>query len=133
MAARITLTVAYGLAGEPDYIFEAPTRCVVGRAGDCDIRVPFAHEDVSRYHCVFEIDPPVVWVRDLGSRNGTFVNGERLRQRVGQPQLDPRRPLPSEDRELTDGDEVRLGHVVVRVGTTAMADEPVCTPAGLSW
>ncbi len=131
MAARITLTVAFGLADGPDYVFEGPARCVVGRADDCDIRLPFAHVDVSRHHCVFAIDPPLVWVRDLGSCNGTFVNGERLRPRSGPPQPDPRRPLPSEDRELADGDEVRLGHVVVRVGVTAMADESAYAPAGL--
>jgi pSer/pThr/pTyr-binding forkhead associated (FHA) protein len=124
MAARITLTVAIGRVDGPDYVFEAPTRCVVGRASDCDIRLSFVLMDVSRRHCAFEIDPPAVRVRDLGSRYGTFVNGQRLRERTGQPKPDPRRLLPSEDKELTDGDEVRLGHVVVRVSISAMADEP---------
>jgi pSer/pThr/pTyr-binding forkhead associated (FHA) protein len=132
MAARITLTFAFGLADGPDYIiFEAPTRCVVGRASDCDICLPFAHADVSRYHCVFDFNPPLVWVRDLGSRNGTFVNGERLPPRAGEPWRDASGSQSSEDWVLADGDEVRLGHVVVRVGITATADESVHTPAGL--
>jgi len=48
----------------------------VGRRGGCDIRLDF--ENVSGKHCVFRLINGVWHVRDLGSTNGTSVNGSRL-------------------------------------------------------
>lgn len=49
---------------------------LIGRAEECDIR-PLS-DDVSRRHAAVHVGPADVWVEDLGSRNGTFVNGERI-------------------------------------------------------
>lgn len=52
-------------------------RCVIGRDTDADLRIPVG--TVSRQHCEVRIgddDEPVV--RDLGSSNGTFLNGKRV-------------------------------------------------------
>lgn len=49
---------------------------LIGRADDCQLR-PSA-SGVSRHHCVVIVEPPEVSIRDLGSSNGTFVNGERI-------------------------------------------------------
>ena len=49
---------------------------IIGRAPDADIRIGFLA--VSRQHARFLIDPTGVRVVDLGSQNGTRVNGERL-------------------------------------------------------
>ena len=38
--------------------------------------------DVSRHHARVDVDGPRVFIEDLGSKNGTFVNGERIRNRV---------------------------------------------------
>jgi eukaryotic-like serine/threonine-protein kinase len=72
--------------------------------------------NVSRHHCVFDIDPPHVHVRDLGSRNGTYVNGRKIgqRQRSG---ADTVRLEEMPDVALDDGDDVRIGNAVVRVAT----------------
>ncbi len=51
-------------------------RTLLGRADDCDIRIVEGH--VSRRHATFFAIGRWLWVRDLGSSNGTFVNGERL-------------------------------------------------------
>jgi pSer/pThr/pTyr-binding forkhead associated (FHA) protein len=48
----------------------------VGRRGGCDIRLDF--ENVSGKHCAFRLINGVWHVRDLGSTNGTSVNGTRL-------------------------------------------------------
>jgi pSer/pThr/pTyr-binding forkhead associated (FHA) protein len=48
-------------------------KLLIGRAEECDVR-PLS-EDVSRRHCAIHVGPEEVWVEDLGSRNGTFVNG----------------------------------------------------------
>lgn len=49
----------------------------IGRAEDCNLR---PHSDlVSRHHCVILQEEGIVAVRDFGSKNGTYVNGERVR------------------------------------------------------
>ena len=49
---------------------------LIGREEDCHLR---PNSDlVSRHHCVFISDEYAVRLRDLGSTNGTFINGERL-------------------------------------------------------
>jgi pSer/pThr/pTyr-binding forkhead associated (FHA) protein len=110
MAATIKLTISEGGQQKKELVFQKPTRPVLGRADDC-VRFPQGPEymDVSRHHCLFEIDPPNVKVRDLGSRNGTFVNGERIEQ----PPRNPLAPNSGWDevpaQELKEGDEVKVG------------------------
>jgi hypothetical protein len=48
--------------------------CLVGRHPGCDRRVH--HPWVSRLHCAFWLRHGRAWVEDLGSRNGTFLNGD---------------------------------------------------------
>src|SRR4051794_10013442 len=53
---------------------------LVGREQDCHLR---PNSDlVSRHHCVFTVDEYAVRLRDLGSTNGTLVNGTNLRGEV---------------------------------------------------
>ncbi|MEZ6132291.1 MAG: FHA domain-containing protein [Planctomycetaceae bacterium] len=51
---------------------------LIGREQDCQLRPN--SELVSRHHCIFTVDEYSVRVRDLGSTNGTIVNGERIRK-----------------------------------------------------
>lgn len=48
---------------------------VIGRRGGCDIRLDF--ENVSGKHCTLKMINGVWHVRDMGSTNGTTVNGSR--------------------------------------------------------
>jgi diguanylate cyclase (GGDEF)-like protein len=54
---------------------------VLGRGGNCGISV--ALEGVSRTHCAFNVTAGRAEIRDLGSKNGTWVNGERLAPQRG--------------------------------------------------
>lgn len=54
---------------------------------------------ISRYHARFRVSADAISVEDLGSRNGTFVNGERIEGR----------------RTLRHADQVRIGREIVVV------------------
>jgi pSer/pThr/pTyr-binding forkhead associated (FHA) protein len=73
MHASIKLRMKRGSLPEKEFVFGCRTVCTVGRAEDCFLRLPSEGESltVSRRHCLFDINPPEVRVRDLGSRNGT--------------------------------------------------------------
>jgi pSer/pThr/pTyr-binding forkhead associated (FHA) protein len=51
---------------------------LIGRNDDCDVR--FDHKSVSKLHCILVKTDGLVLVRDLGSTNGTRVNGQRVRR-----------------------------------------------------
>jgi len=67
--------------------------CELGRHQSCDFQID--HPFISRRHCSFSLEDDDVWVRDLKSRNGTYLNGE---------------PVVSK-RVLQDGDVLHLAHV----------------------
>jgi pSer/pThr/pTyr-binding forkhead associated (FHA) protein len=122
--ARITLTVVQGNLPQKTYVFTDPSRCIIGRARDCDIQMPADSGAgmVSRHHCCLEIHPPAIQVRDLGSRNGTYVNGQDVGHR-------PEYVLPEEAdlsqfeaHELRDGDELEVGTAIFRVGIAVSQD-----------
>lgn len=79
-------------------------RVTLGKAGSNDVAIS-SDGSVSRMHAVFERFPAGWCVRDLNSRNGTYVNGERI---IGE------RPLHS-------GDEIRVGKTRI----TYRVDEPI--------
>lgn len=51
---------------------------LVGRKDDVDLRLD--HKSVSKLHCVIVKTDGLLLVRDLGSTNGTRVNGQRVRR-----------------------------------------------------
>jgi len=51
---------------------------LVGRREECDLRLD--HKGVSKLHCVIVKTDGLLLVRDLGSTNGTRVNGQRVRR-----------------------------------------------------
>jgi pSer/pThr/pTyr-binding forkhead associated (FHA) protein len=55
-------------------------RCVIGRDTEADLRIPVG--TVSRQHCEVRIDDDEPRVRDLGSSNGTFLNGKRVTESI---------------------------------------------------
>jgi pSer/pThr/pTyr-binding forkhead associated (FHA) protein len=73
------------------------------------------HRSVSRHHCLLDIDPPRVMVRDLGSRNGTFLNGKKIGQR--NQGLVPEEAVATDLPECSvhPGDSIQLGETVLEV------------------
>ncbi len=68
-----------------------------GRGAECHIRPN--SEWVSRQHCLLRVTAEEAFLRDLGSRNGTLVNGKRIH----------------EECRLVDGDQVQVGPLVLTV------------------
>src|SRR5436190_20319427 len=62
--------------GQP--IAVAKDMTLVGRKESCDLRID--HKSVSKMHCVIVKTDGLLLVRDLGSTNGTRVNGTRVRR-----------------------------------------------------
>lgn len=48
-------------------------RAIIGRQADADVVLP--HEDISRHHALIWTEGGLFWIRDLGSSNGTSVDG----------------------------------------------------------
>lgn len=69
---------------------------VIGRRHDCDFYLPL--QSISRRHCQLIVNNGTVFIRDLGSKNGTFVNGEAV-----------------EERELKAGDYIQISPVTFLV------------------
>lgn len=57
---------------------------LIGRAEDCHLRP--GSDLISRHHCVLLIEDGYIGVRDFGSKNGTYINDERV---VGERELKP--------------------------------------------
>jgi pSer/pThr/pTyr-binding forkhead associated (FHA) protein len=129
MTVKITLTVTEGKLQGKEFAFDGRMLCTVGRSEECHIHLPNEREwlDISRRHCLLDIDPPEVRVCDLGSRNGTYVNNVKIGAREPGSRPGEGRPPDAPEVLLRDGDEVRVGGVVFRVGVVYPL---VCTDCG---
>ena len=67
---------------------------VIGRREDCDLRIPLG--EVSRKHCRMVRDGDTLRLEDLGSSNGTYLNGTRVER----------------EATLNPGDSIQVGPVV---------------------
>mgnify|MGYP000166418669 CR=1 FL=1 len=88
-------------------------RLFIGRAKDCHVR---PHSDtVSSHHCVIVAQNGTAIVRDLGSHNGTFVNGSRVGSRF----------------ELHHGDRIGVGPLEFEVRFEAAGGDKAAVDADL--
>jgi adenylate cyclase len=107
-----------GPAGEAEWLVAG--RTVIGRSRAC--AVPLSGDrEASKEHAAIEPDGGRWRIRDLGSTNGTFVNGRRVRE-----------PLV-----LGDGDEIRVGATRLRfrgavASPPAPPPRPAAAPPGIS-
>jgi serine/threonine-protein kinase len=98
---RVTLRVAAGPQVGRVFTFDQHETFMIGRSEDSHFCLP--HDRYfSRHHCILEIAPPQCFLRDLGSTNGTFVNGIRV-----------------ETAHLKNGDRIQGGETVLEVEVSA--------------
>ncbi|MEH2128863.1 protein kinase domain-containing protein [Nostoc sp.] len=118
MPAKIILTVIQGQLLGQQYIFDCRSSCIIGRSPDCNPQLPDDenHRGISRYHCLLDINPPDIRVRDFGSKNGTYINGKNIGQRQQNQTAEEAVKLHFPEYDLRTGDEINLGHTVFKVG-----------------
>ena len=72
------LVVANGVSQGTEYIIDGPV--VLGRSEECGIIVQ--DRRASRQHSKINVGPQGILIEDLGSRNGTFVNGKPVQRKL---------------------------------------------------
>lgn len=101
----------------------AKARVLIGRQDDCQIRVPSA--SVSRHHCELTSEGRALRIKDLGSANGTFVNGKRITAAELKPgDLLSVGPLMFVVRIDGKPDQIRPTDLVQRVDSGGPASPP---------
>lgn len=98
---KVSLRVIAGPHTGRVFTFDQHETFLIGRSESAHFCLP---EDryFSRHHCILEIAPPQCFLRDLGSTNGTFVNGQR-----------------TESIYLKSGDRIQGGETVIEVEVTS--------------
>lgn len=117
MSTRLTLRATDGGLTGQEITLTAPASCTLGRSSQCDVRLPHDPK-VSRSHCLIEVQPQGAWLQDLGSLNGTRVNGEVLGP-LGRSFATGASWVVTPRRGLKDGDEIRIAGNVFRVAIAA--------------
>lgn len=103
----ITLYFTKGKRMGQKNVYTEKEQVILGRQDDCNLIIPDG--TVSRYHCMLDILPPRIRVRDFGSKNGTYVNGEKIGQRPTNASAEEGRAMSYAMRDLQNGDMLGLG------------------------
>ncbi|MBX9678889.1 MAG: FHA domain-containing protein [Gemmataceae bacterium] len=108
---KITLTVVDGPHKGQSFDFAGHDTFLVGRSKHAHFRLPAEDRYFSRVHFMIEVNPPACRLVDMGSHNGTYVNGHRVIT-----------------VDLHQGDQIRAGHTVFQLrmeGEEAAAPETI--------
>jgi hypothetical protein len=100
----LTLKVTEGPKQGQSFVFAGAQIFLLGRSKKAHLSVNDNY--LSRFHFMIEVNPPVCRLTDMQSRNGTWVNGQRV-----------------QTIELHDGDTIKVGHTVLRVQASSPASE----------
>ena len=95
---QIVLTVVAGPHVGKIFVFDRHDHFFVGRAKFAHFRLPEKDPYFSRMHFMIEVNPPVCRLLDLGSTNGTLINGQTR-----------------QSADLQHGDQIQGGDTVLKV------------------
>ncbi len=111
MPAKVILKVLSGELGDSELVYDESLPIILGRARDCMPTVPNdkTYGTISRHHCMFDINPPNIRVRDMGSLNGTYVNGKSIGRRAAGQTPEEGRQAEYAEHDLKHGDQIGLG------------------------
>jgi hypothetical protein len=127
MAGKVSLVVTAGPIRGQRFEFTEHDTFLFGRGPDCHARLASNDAASSRHHFILEVNPPQARLRDLGSLNGTHVNGARHGGR--RPSETPEEAAGRQGAEvdLADGDEIRVGATHLKV---TIEGPPSCKECG---
>ena len=108
---RIILTVVAGPHKGLEFSFDRHDTFLVGRSQHAHFQLPAKDKYFSRIHFMMEVNPPQCRLIDMGSHNGTYVNGAQILT-----------------ADLQDGDQIRAGHTVLRVQVQQIGEGPTPPP-----
>ncbi len=106
---KLVLTILEGPGEKEQFVFDSHDTFIVGRSKKNTHSRLRGDPYISRHHFILELDPPSCYLKDLGSTNGTVVNGARLER--------------GELRELFRGDEIRVGKTMLKLELDEDEDE----------
>jgi serine/threonine-protein kinase len=103
---QVNLKVTAGPYNGRIFSFAQHDTFLIGRSPEAHLCLP-DDRFFSRHHCLLEMNPPHSFLRDLGSTNGTFLNGRRVK-----------------DAHLNNGDRIQCGEtiLIVEVTTTDLSE-----------
>src|SRR5437763_3035304 len=93
---RIILNVVAGPHKGLEFSFDRHDTFLVGRSKNAHFQLPAKDRYFSRIHFMMELNPPACRLIDMGSHNGTYVNGTKVLT-----------------AELKEGDQIRAGHTTL--------------------
>jgi serine/threonine-protein kinase len=102
---QVNLKVTSGPYKGRIFSFTQHDTFLIGRSPDAHLYLP-NDRYFSRHHCLLEMNPPHSHLRDLGSTNGTFLNGRRVQEAF-----------------LNIGDRIQCGETILVVEVTAESSE----------
>ena len=102
---KVKLLVVQGRPLGKHLVF-APGEYYFGRGDECQVRPNSAM--VSRQHCLLRVSESGSSLKDLGSRNGTLVNGSLIQQ----------------EQQLQAGDQIQIGPLVFEFSMGPVLDTP---------
>ncbi|NET00324.1 MAG: protein kinase [Sphaerospermopsis sp. SIO1G1] len=120
MSSTVTLTITTGKLSGKQYKFDHRSTCIIGRNDDCTLQIADNIDmKVSRYHCLLDINPPEIRIRDLGSLNGTYINSKIIGQRKADetPEQAAKNGFPEYD--LENQDQVQIGDIIFNIAVEA--------------
>lgn len=111
MPTTIRLLVLTGPHKGTRYCVRGLDSATLGRSRKCDIHLCGQGQDlcISRRHCRLTFDPPTVLVADLGSLNGTYINGHACAVLTDDPQWRER------VMQAKDGDVLTIGGASLQI------------------
>src|SRR5437899_1015315 len=95
---EITLSVVDGPHQGAVFKLTGHETFLVGRSKHAHFQLPSKDKYFSRIHFMLEVNPPQCRLVDMGSHNGTYVNGQRVAM-----------------TDIRHGDRIKAGHTVMDV------------------
>ena len=113
-AVRVLLEIISEGQDVSPFVIDRQETVLVGRGEDCDLQIS-DDSRVSRHHFSLDVNPPHVRLRDLGGRNGTFVNGVCHSANRGLRTADDGAHTQDAEVNLKQGDRIMIGRTVIEV------------------